>query len=98
MGKSGKQGCVWSISKTLAGDSGPGTEECSIKNVWMRGAWVAQSVGCLTLDFGSGHDLTVCAFESHISLCTQCLGFFLSLSLSAPPVLSLSLSLEINKE
>ena len=24
-----------------------------------RGAWGAQSVECLTLDFGSGHDLTV---------------------------------------
>ena len=24
-----------------------------------RGAWVAQLVNCPTLDFGSGHDLTV---------------------------------------
>ena len=26
------------------------------KNPHMRGTWVAQSVGSLTLDFGSGHD------------------------------------------
>ena len=30
------------------------------------GAWVAQSVERLTLDFSSGHDLTVCGFEPHI--------------------------------
>ena len=28
-----------------------------------RGTWVAESVKHLTLDCGSGHDLTVCEFE-----------------------------------
>ena len=32
-----------------------------------RGAWVPQLVKCLTLDFGSGHDLTVCETEPHMS-------------------------------
>ena len=31
----------------------------TFKNKKMRGAWVAQSVEHLTLDFGSGHDLRV---------------------------------------
>ena len=28
--------------------------------VSFQGAWIAQSVGHLTFDFGSGHDFTVC--------------------------------------
>ena len=35
------------------------------------GAWVAQSVGQLTLDFGSGHDLTVRRIEPQVGLCTD---------------------------
>ena len=31
----------------------------SSKNKKNTGTWVAQSVKCLTLDFGSGHDLSV---------------------------------------
>ena len=31
----------------------------------VRGAWVAQSVKRLTLDFGSGRDLTVGEIEPH---------------------------------
>ena len=53
------------------------------------GAWMAQSVKHLTLDFGSGHDLTVPGFKPCVRLYTDsaepawdCL----SLSLSAPPV------------
>ena len=48
------------------------------KDVHMRGAWVAQSV-----DFGSGHDLTVCG----VGLCADssepgaCFGFCVPLSL-----------------
>ena len=44
------------------------------------GAWVAQSVECPTLGFGSGHDPRV---EPCIGLCTErgaCLGFSLSFS------------------
>ena len=33
-----------------------------------RGAWVAQSVECLTLDFGSGHDLMVHEIEPLVKL------------------------------
>ena len=32
------------------------------------GAWVAQLVKCLTLNLGTGHDLTVCEFEPYIGL------------------------------
>ena len=34
----------------------------------MKGAWVAQSVKPMTLDFGSSHDLTVREFKPHIGL------------------------------
>ena len=36
-----------------------------------RGTWVARSVKCLTLDFGSGHDLTVGGFEPLTGLCAD---------------------------
>ena len=55
---------------------------------------MAQSVKCLTLDFGSGHDLMVQAPRQ--ALCRQC-GACLGFSLSAPPLLSLSLSKETLK-
>ena len=41
---------------------------CSYKSLESRGSWLAQSVKCTTLDFGSGHDLTFWEFESHIGL------------------------------
>ena len=70
-------------------------------NIYFRGAWVAQSVEWPTLDFGSGHDLTVRGFEPCLGLCTMStepasdpLSLSLSLSLSVPPLLSLS---KINK-
>ena len=31
-------------------------------------AWMAQWVKCPTLDFGSGHDGSVCGIEPHIGL------------------------------
>ena len=37
----------------------------------MWGAWVAQLVKCPTLDFGSGHDLTVCGIEPYVCLHTD---------------------------
>ena len=52
-----------------------------------------------TLGFGSGHDLTVREFKPLNRLCAvtaQSLLGILFLSLSAPPALSLSLSLKIN--
>ena len=36
-----------------------------------RGAWVAQSVEHLTLDFGSGHGLAVCGIEPPVRLHTD---------------------------
>ena len=38
------------------------------------GACVAQSVKGPTLDFSSGHDLTVCGFESRVGLCAAITG------------------------
>ena len=40
-----------------------------VAGIW--GAWVAQSVKPLTLDFCSGHDLTVHEFELHLRLHTD---------------------------
>ena len=73
-------------------------------------AWVTQSVKHLTLHFGSGHDLVVHGFKPRIKLCADSLeSAWDSLSsslLALPPlrlkvslvhVLSLSLSLKINK-
>ena len=36
-----------------------------------RDIWVAQSVKHPTLDFSSGHDLTVCELELRIGLCAD---------------------------
>ena len=72
------------------------------KNTGCRGTSVAQSVECLTLDFGSGHDLMVYGFEPCSGLCAELgayLGFFLSrpLSLSPSCMYALSDSFKINK-
>ena len=40
-----------------------------VLNGILRGSWVAQSVKHLTLDFSSGHDLTVREFKLHLGLC-----------------------------
>ena len=43
---------------------------------------------CLTLDFGLGHDLSVCGFEPRVGLCADSAKpawDFLFLSLSVPP-------------
>ena len=66
------------------------------------GTWVAQSVKHLTLDFGSGHDLTVHEFEPHIYADSAKPAWdSLSLPLCPSPAhsfaRSLSLSLKINK-
>ena len=58
------------------------------------GTWVAQLVKPLTLDFGSGHDLMVCAFKTGAGLRGSCSGFSVSLSLSLPVPCSLSLYLK----
>ena len=65
----------------------------------MWGTSLAQYVQCLTLDFSSGHDLTVHGFELHIRLCadsSEPTWNSLSLSLSLSALFPLSLSLKIN--
>ena len=37
----------------------------------LQGAWVAQSVKCPTLDFGSCHDVTFLRFEPHVGFCAD---------------------------
>ena len=59
-------------------------------------AWGAQSAELLTLDFGSGHDLTVREFKPRVGLCTDNAepawnSLSLSLSLSAPSLFVLYL-------
>ena len=44
--------------------------QSKIKRSYIWGAWVAQLVKHPTLDFGSGHDLTVFGFKPHVRLCT----------------------------
>ena len=69
--------------------------------VVFRGTWVTQSVKCLTLDLGSGHNLMVCEFKPLVGLCADSMELAwdslspVFLSLSAPtPLYSLS---KINK-
>ena len=64
------------------------------------GTWVAQSVKCVTLDFGSGHDLTVSEFEPRFGLHTDSgehAWDSLSLFLCPSPACALSLSLSKKK-
>ena len=46
-------------------------ETISILRNSLKGAWVAHLLKRSTLDFGSGHDLSVCGFEPHIRLCAD---------------------------
>ena len=61
------------------------------------GAWVAQLAKHLTLDFGSGHDLTAHEFRLHVGLRADsselgaCFGFCVFLSLCPSPAHTLSL-------
>ena len=73
-----------------------------MKEVRQGDAWMAQSVKHLTLDFGSGRDLTAHEFEPHVGLCADCVKLSCgplspSLSLLPPCLCSLSLSLKISK-
>ena len=63
----------------------------------MRGACVAELVERLTLDFGSGHDLTVHGFEPRLGLQADSVELaWDSVSLLSLPLLH-SFSLKINK-
>ena len=55
-----------------------------IKSELFWGAWVAQSVKRLALDFGSSHDLTVHGIEPCVGLRAESAWDSLSLSVSAP--------------
>ena len=59
----------------------------SFKSFLCRGIWVIQLVKHWTLDFASGHDLTVLGFEPTLGLTAQSLLgiFFLPLSLALTP-------------
>ena len=46
-------------------------ENNDVRNSNFGGTWVAQLAKCLTLDFSSGHDLTVHGFEPCIGLCAD---------------------------
>ena len=62
------------------------------------GTWVAQSVKCPTLAFGSGHDLMVHETEHHMGLCVDSTDTaWDSLSLSLCPSHSCALPLSQNK-
>ena len=67
--------------------------------MWIfRGAWVAQSVERLTLDFGSAHDLAVHGIELTLGWLHQaCLGFSLPLSLCSSPAHTRALSVFLSK-
>ena len=53
------------------------------RNLQLQGAWVAQLVKRPTLDFRSGHDLTVGEIEPHVRLCADSLEIILSMRVKA---------------
>ena len=81
----------------LTGQPPPERSREALKASTCRGAWEAQSVKPLTLDFGPGGDLTVREIKSRLRLCSGH-GACLRSSLSSCPPLARSLfSLKINK-
>ena len=65
----------------------------TLEKLSSRSTWLAQSVKRLTLDLGSGHDLTVREFKPHVGLCADdAEPVWDSLSLSAPSRLAPRLS------
>ena len=74
-----------------------------IKNEALVGGgytWVAPSVKCPTLDFSSGHDLTVGEIEPHVGLFAHSMEpawDSVSLPLTLCPSCALSLSLSLSK-
>ena len=68
-----------------------------LKSPFFQGTWVAQLVMRPTLDFGSGHDLTVHGIEPCIGLHANSLLRILSLLLSLPLPLSRAIALSLKK-
>ena len=64
----------------------------SFSKIDIRGPWVTQSIKCLTLGFGSGHDLIVCGFEPHTGLHAGNAELAWDFSLLLPHACTLSLS------
>ena len=73
-----------------------------MRMVW--GAWVAQSAECPTLDFSSGHDLTIRGFEPRVGLCADsselgaCFGFCVSPSLCFCPAYTVCVCLSLKNK
>ena len=64
-----KFSCEGEQRNEVAGGQCRGHGGCLLRRE--RGAWVAQAVKCPTLDFSSGHDLTVHELEPHVGLCAD---------------------------
>ena len=81
------------LAEWIGGENGETVRLRVLDRRQWRGAWVAQLVKYPTVDFVSGHDLTVRGFEARIGeMRGTCLGFSLSLSFCLSPILVLSLS------
>ena len=63
----------------------------------MKGAWVAQSLKCLTLGFSSGHDLKVHEFKPGVRILLGLLSVSASLCPTVAHARLLALSLSQNK-
>ena len=99
------QGCFFMIFVCLLPSIVPAYDQFLISNKWICLKW--QVLGRLggsvreASSFGSGRDLTVCGFKPRVGLCADssepgdCFGFRVSLSVSAPPLLMLCLSLSL---
>ena len=74
------------------------TRTLKLRIISNRGTWEVQWVKRLTLDFGSGHDLTVCEIKPHVWLCADSMEpawDSLCPFLSAPPSLTHTLFLKV---
>ena len=65
---------VWFIPSKGSADREKGGDGISGGKKELWGAWVVQSVKCLTLNFGLGHDLRVHDIEPRIRLCVDSAG------------------------
>ena len=90
------EGAMKALLRSGSTDSSRTPCSRAFKAVNRRGAWGAQSVKCLTLDFGPGHDLTVREFEPHAGFGVDSAEpAWDSVSLPVPPLLVPSLPLSL---
>ena len=102
LGEAPRKGSHGPVDDGLGGALSSCSEICvfhvSLKILGNLGTRVAQSIQLPTLDFSSGHVLTVREFKAHVRHCTDSVKpAWDSVSLSTPPLLVLSPSLKINK-